>query len=313
MARTVDRRTALKVAGGSLAGVSTGFSGCLSVIGGGSGGKTFVVSSKNFTEQFVLSNISMELLKSAGHEVEDKTGLGGSPANFKALKNDESDLYWEYTGTAWANVLNREKFVTDPESLYNKVDSAYNKQHDIDWLKYAPFNNTYVLVGNPEWTKQNGIDTLEDLAKYVNEGNTDFKVAMNQEMKQRDDAWGGLPKAYGFNSKKQDIGVVQMKISLVYEAVSQGKAELGFGFATNPKIDKHDLPVVEDTKPFFNIYNPAPNIPTEALTEDVKATLNKPTKDLTTETQRKLNAKVTIEGKSAQTVAKNFLKENGYI
>jgi len=312
MAREVDRRTTLKTAGGTLAGLSTGLSGCLSLVSGGNK-KTFVVSSKNFTEQFVLSNISMELLKDAGHEVKDKTGLGGSPANFKALKNDESDLYWEYTGTAWSNVLDREKFITEPESLYEKVDSAYNEQYDIDWLNYAPFNNTYVIVGNPEWTKKHGIETLDDLAKYVNEGNTDFKVAMNQEMVERDDAWGGLPEAYGFGGKREDIGVVQMKIGLVYKAVSQGKAQLGFGFATNPKIAKYDLPVVEDTEPFFNIYNPAPNVPRDALTDDVKAILNKATKDLTTETQRELNAKVTIEGKSAQTVAKNFLKENGYI
>lgn len=311
MADGTTRRTVLKVAGGSLVGLSTGLTGCLGLISGG--GKTFVVSSKNFTEQFVLSNISIALLENAGHEVTDKTGLGGSPANFKALRNDESDLYWEYTGTAWTNVLDKDADVRDPKRLYNKVDSAYNEKYDIDWLEHAPFNNTYVIVGNPEWVEQNGLKTLEDLAKYVNEGNTDFKVAMNQEMKQRDDAWGGLPKAYGFNDKKSEIGVVQMKIGLVYKAVKQGKAQLGFGFATDPKIRQFDLPILKDTKPFFNIYNPAPNVPTDKLTADVKKTLNKPTKDLTTKTQQKLNAKVTTEGKDPSSVAENFLTKNGYI
>jgi osmoprotectant transport system substrate-binding protein len=312
MSQRVDRRTALKAAGGTLAGLSTGVSGCLSLVGGG-GGKTFVVSSKNFTEQFILSHISMELLKNAGHEVKDKTGLGGSPANFKALQNDESDLYWEYTGTAWANVLDRDKEIDDPKTLYKNVDSAYNQEYDIDWLESAPFNNTYVIVGNPQWAKENDIDTLEDLAKHVNSKNTDLKIAMNQEMVKRDDAWGGLPEAYGFGGKKDQFEVVQMKIGLIYKAVSQGKADLGFGFATNPKIQKYDLPIIEDTKPFFNIYNPAPNVPTDELTDDVKETLNKPSGDLTTETQQKLNAKVTVEGKSAKKVAQNFLKDNGYI
>lgn len=307
------RRSALKATGATIAGLSTGLSGCLSLVEGGGDGQTFVVSSKNFTEQFVLSNVSMALLEDAGHDVEDKTGLGGSPANFKAVKNGESDLYWEYTGTAWANVLDRETDMSDPQQLYEKVDEAYNDQYDIDWLQYAPFNNTYVIVGNPEWTETNGIETLEGLADYVNEGNTDFNVAMNQEMTKRDDAWGGLPDAYGFGDKREDVGVVEMKIGLVYKAVSQGKAKLGFGFATNPKIKKYDLPVVEDTKPFFNIYNPAPNVNKESLDADVKETLNTATKDLTTETQRKLNAKVTIDGKDARTVAEDFLKEKGYI
>lgn len=305
------RRTTLKAAGGSLVGLSTGLSGCLGLISGG--GKTFVVSSKNFTEQFILSNISIVLLESADHEVSDKTGLGGSPANFKALRSNESDLYWEYTGTAWTNVLDKEADIGDPKRLYKKVDTAYNEKYDIDWLEYAPFNNTYVIVGNPEWVKRNDLKTLTDLATHINEGNTDFKIAMNQEMKQRDDAWGGLPKVYGFDDKKSKIGVVQMKIGLVYEAVKQGKAQLGFGFATNPKIRQFDLPVLEDTKPFFNIYNPAPNVPTDKLTADVKKTLNKSTKDLTTKTQQKLNAKVTIEGKNPKSVAENFLTKNGYI
>ncbi|WP_264556423.1 ABC transporter substrate-binding protein [Halocatena marina] len=310
MADGTTRRTALKMAGGSLVGLSTAFSGCLGLI---NGGKTFVVSSKNFTEQFVLSNISMALLEHAGHEVTDKTGLGGSPANFKALRNDESDLYWEYTGTAWANVLDKDTDISNPKKLYNKVDSAYNETYNIDWLEYTPFNNTYVIVGNPAWVEQNGLQTLEDLAKFVNEGNTNFKVAMNQEMNQRDDAWGGLPNAYGFGNKKSKIDVVQMKIGLVYKAVKQGKAQLGFGFATNPKIRQFGLPILKDTKPFFNIYNPAPNVPTDKLTTDIKETLNEPTKDLTTETQQKLNAKVTIEGKDPKSVAEDFLKNNGYI
>ncbi|WP_323674535.1 glycine betaine ABC transporter substrate-binding protein [Halorubellus sp. PRR65] len=314
MSDGIDRRTALKqVAAGSAATLGTGVSGCLSLLNGGGGGQTFVVSSKNFTEQFVLSNISMVLLEEAGHEVTDKTGLGGSPANFEALKNDESELYWEYTGTAWANVLDRETDVDDPETLYENVDSAYNEEYDIDWLERAPFNNTYVMVGNPEWVEENGLDTLEDLAKHVNAGNTDFDVAMNQEMVKRDDAWGGLPDAYGFGEKKQDIGVVEMKIGLVYEAVKEGKAQLGFGFATNPKIKQFDLPVVEDTEPFFNIYNPAPNVPNDVLTDDLKETLNAATSELTTDTQRSLNAKVTVDGKDPKTVAETFLKDSGYI
>jgi glycine betaine/choline ABC-type transport system substrate-binding protein len=51
----------------------------------------------------------------------------------------------------------------------------------------------------------------------------------------------------------------------------------------------------------------------DSLDADVKETLNTATKDLTTETQRKLNAKVTIDGKDARTVAEDFLKEKGHI
>lgn len=311
MTDNLTRRSLLKGAGAAAAGTVTGTAGCLSLIGGS--GKSLTVSSKNFTEQFILSHISAEILKSEGHDVTDKTGLGGSPANFKALKNANSGLYWEYTGTAWSSILGKDKTISDPEKLYQKVDSAYNEQYNIDWLKRAPFNNTYVIVANPTWAKENGIDTLEDLAKYVQSGNTDFSVAMNPEIEKREDAWAGLPDTYGFTKNAKDIETVKMKLGLAYKAVKNGETELGFGFNTNPKIKKFGLEVLEDPKNHFIIYNPAPNVRKDVLDDSMKKALNKPTPKLDTETMRSLNAKVSIDGQDPKQVAKSFLKDNGYI
>lgn len=311
MTDNLTRRSLLKGAGAAAAGTVTGTAGCLSLIGGS--GKSLTVSSKNFTEQFILSHISAEILKSKDHEVTDKTGLGGSPANFKALKNANSGLYWEYTGTAWSSILGKDKTISDPEKLYQKVDSAYNEQYNIDWLKRAPFNNTYVIVANPTWAKENGIDTIDDLAKYVRSGNTDFSVAMNPEIEKREDAWAGLPDTYGFTKNAKDIETVKMKLGLAYKAVKNGDTELGFGFNTNPKIKKFGLEVLEDPKNHFIIYNPAPNVRKDVLDDSMKKALNKPTPKLDTETMRSLNAKVSIDGQDPKQVAKSFLKDNGYI
>jgi osmoprotectant transport system substrate-binding protein len=255
----------------------------------------------------------MQILKGEGHEVTGKTGLGGSPANFKAVKNADSSLYWEYTGTAWSSILSKDSTISDPEKLYRKVDNAYNEQYNIDWLERAPFNNTYVIVANPSWAKENGINTLEDLAKHVTSGNTDFSVAMNPEIEKREDAWAGLPDTYGFVKNAKDIETVKMKLGLAYKAVKNGETELGFGFNTNPKIKKFGLEVLEDPQNHFIVYNPAPNVRKEVLNDSLKKTLNKPTPKLDTETMRSLNAKVSIEGKDPKQVAKNFLKENGFI
>ena len=311
MSSDLTRRSLLKGAGAAAAGTAAGSAGCLSLVGGS--GKSLTVSSKNFTEQFILSHISAELLAEAGHDVTDKTGLGGSPANFKALKNGESSLYWEYTGTAWSSVLGNDEVISDPEKLYEKVDSAYNEQYDIDWLQRAPFNNTYVVVANPAWADERGIDTLGDLAEYVGSGNTDFSIAMNPEIEEREDAWAGLPDTYGFADSADEIETVNMKLGLAYKAVKNGDADLGFGFNTNPKIKKFDLEVLEDPKNHFIIYNPAPNVRTEVLTDSLKQTLNEPTSELDTETMRSLNAAVSIEGKDAKQVAKTFLQDNGFI
>ena len=312
MPGNLSRRSLLKGAGAAAAGTATGTAGCLSLVGSGSG-KSLTVSSKNFTEQFVLSQISIQMLKSAGHQVESKTGLGGSPANFKAVKNGDSTLYWEYTGTAWSSILGKKSVISDPEKLYEKVDSAYNQQYNIDWLERAPFNNTYVVMANPSWAKEHDIKDLNDLAKYVKSGNTDFSVAMNPEIKRREDAWAGLPDTYNFAQKANGIETVSMKLGLAYKAVKSGETELGFGFNTNPKIKKFGLEVLEDPKNHFIIYNPAPNVRKKPLDDSMKKTLNKPTSKLDTETMRSLNAKVSIDGKDPKQVARSFLKEHGFI
>lgn len=303
------RRSVLK--GAAAAGATAGASGCLSLISGDKGSLT--VSSKNFTEQFILSHISAEILKSEGYDIEDKTGLGGSPANFKALQNGESTLYWEYTGTAWSSILGKEETIDDPDTLYEKVDSAYNDQHGIDWLQKAPFNNTYVIVANPSWAEDNGIKSLNDLAEHVGSGNTDFSVAMNPEIEQREDAWAGLPDTYGFAEQAGDIETENMKLGLAYKAIQNGQTELGFGFNTNPKIKKFGLQTLEDPKNHFIIYNPAPNVNKDELSDSMKETLNEPTPELDTETMRLLNAKVSIDGEEPKRVAETFLKDNGFI
>lgn len=302
----------LKGAGTAAVGVSASTAGCLNLITGGNG-KQLTVSSKNFTEQFILSNISIELLKNANVKVSTKTGLGGSPANFKALQNGDSDLYWEYTGTAWSNVLDKDKRVSSSQKLYQQVDEAYNRQYGIDWLKPAPFNNTYVIIANPEWAERTGVKSISDLAKYIKQGNTDIKIAMNPEIEQREDAWAGIPDTYGFVEAAKELETVKMKLGLAYKAVKDGQTQLGFGFATNPKIEKFGLPVIEDDENHFIIYNPAPNVRKEVLDDSMREILNQATSKLTTETMRTLNRRVSIDGEEPNAVAKSFLKENGFI
>src|SRR5262245_7184219 len=55
------------------------------------------VGSKEFTEQLLLGKMLVLLLKDAGYTVEDKTGIGGSPAVRAALESGDIDVYPEYT------------------------------------------------------------------------------------------------------------------------------------------------------------------------------------------------------------------------
>lgn len=299
---------------GSAAGLAS-LAGCTSFIGGGGG--SVKVSSKQFTEQKILGYMAYESLKAnTDVTVKDEVGLGGTTTNFKAVKSDQVDLYWEYTGTAWATLPPKhDKVITDPQKIYNKVDEEFNKKHDLDFLQRAPFNNTYVLTANKNWVEKTGVKTISDFAKYVNSGNTDFTVVMNAEFQQRADGWPGLAKHYGFADVRKKLTIKNMSSGLTYQAVGQGDAKVGMGFNTNPKIIKFDLTVLKDDEKFFPVYNPAPlvNKGTLDTSPSIKEPLNAIGPKLSTDKIRSLNKQVSIGDADAQKVAREFLKNSGLI
>ena len=313
------RRGVLRKAGAaaSIAGL-TSTAGCAAILGGGSSkAGTVTVSSKSFTEQKILGYLTIESLKAnTDVNVKDKVGLGGSVTNFEALKNKETDLYWEYTGTAWATLPPKhDKVITEPDKIYNKVEKEFEDEYGITLLQPAPFNNTYVLLTRTKWSEEKGISSISDFAKWVKDGNTNKTVVMNAEFEQRDDGWPGVTQHYNFADAAKKLNIKNVGSSLTYKVVGNGQAILGSGFNTNPKILKFNLTSLKDDKGFFPVYNPAPMVRQKVLDENpgIKKPLNKVANSLSTDTIRSLNRKVSIEQKDAQKVAKNYLKSEGII
>ncbi|MFP3340237.1 glycine betaine ABC transporter substrate-binding protein, partial [Micrococcus sp. SIMBA_131] len=57
------------------------------------------IGGKNFTEQYLLSEMTAFLLKEEGFDVKQMNNLGSTVVR-KALENSQVDMMWEYTGTA---------------------------------------------------------------------------------------------------------------------------------------------------------------------------------------------------------------------
>lgn len=309
MRERLTRRDAIK-------GIAT--TGAISTLAGCTGGKSSVkVGSKKFTEQELLGYMAFESLNAnTDLTAKDEISLGGSTTNFKALKEGQIDVYWEYTGTSWATLPpSNDEVISDPEELYNELDENWDDEHGLEYLKRAPFNNTYVLTANPEWVEKTGVNSITDFTNYVNDGNTDVTVVMNAEFQSRSDGWPGLAEHYGFADKRTELNVKNIGSGLTYQVVGEGEAAVGMGFNTNPKILKFGLEVLEDDEKFFPVYNPAPLANQEALDSHsgMKSALNAIGSELSTDKIRDLNRQVSIEGKDAQTVAKQFLKDAGVI
>ncbi|RLC62419.1 MAG: glycine/betaine ABC transporter substrate-binding protein [Chloroflexi bacterium] len=282
--------------------------------------KEITVSSKNFTEQYLLGWMTVLALQDAGFTVNNKVDLGGTSVNREALESGEVDLYWEYTGTAWMVHLGHEEAITDPQECYDKV-KAEDAANGLVWLEMAPFNDTYTLMMTKEAGAQYGVQKLSDLPAYL-EQNPDAILCSDEEWTVRPDGYPALQEKYGFAFKEENVRT--MEIGVTYKALRDGECDLAMGFATDGRIAAWGLFNLEDDKQFFPVYNPAPVVRKDVLDKypEIADILSPIAKALDTDTMTYLNSLVDVgedqeldtgDEQDPKDVACNFLLENNLI
>lgn len=270
-------------------------------------GATFTVGSKEFTEQLILGQITIQVLEAAGATVNDETGLVGSTVVREALTDEEIDMYWEYTGTGWITHLGNTTPVAGTEEQFIAVRDA-DEANGIVWLEPAPLNNTYAIAVASETADSMGITTLSDLAANA-EGAT---LCAASEFLGRDDGLPGLEAAYGFEFS--DVATVEL--GLIPDQIDSGETCVyGEVFATDSRIAALDLLVLEDDQAFFPVYEPSLNVRQDVFDANPGlADLFAPVAAaLDTVTMQGLNSRVDQGGENEADVAADFLQENGLI
>jgi osmoprotectant transport system substrate-binding protein len=295
--------------------------GCGGAGGGGASGEVdlsgaeFTVGSKEFTEQLILGQITLQVLENAGATVNDQIGLAGTVAARKALESGEIDMYWEYTGTNWIIYLGHTKPIPDPQKQFEAAAKEELKKNDIKLLSPpSPANNTYTMAVRSEVYDKLGVKKLSDFKQLVEENPEEATVCVGTEFSTRDDGLPGMEEAYDFEFPNENI--VKIDEGLIYQQVDKGK-QCNFGevFQTDGRIAALDLKLIEDDENFFPIYNPALNVSKEVIEKNPQiAKLFAPISEkLTTDELQKLNAKVDVQGQLEDQVAEEWLSENGFI
>ena len=264
--------------------------------------KTIVVASKPTSEQFILGEIiAQDIEANTDIKVDRKFGIGGGTTNIQpAMLSGDLDIYVEYTGTAWLNVLKKDL----PENHlinFEELSELYEKQFKLKWLGLLGFNNTYGLAISNENAQKKNITNYSQLALQ----SENFTFGAEFDFFERSDAFPGLKKVYPFSFKKLE----EMDINLRYQAFEQGKINAVDVFTTDAQIKKLDLKVLQDDKNYFPSYEAGIVIRQEILEKypELEPLLNQLQKKISTEKMQQLNYEVEIEKKSPAEVAKNFL------
>lgn len=294
-----------------------------------------VVGSKDFTEQFIVAHMYMSVLKNAGLDVEDSLNLGGTQVAHQALVNGDISLYPEYTGTALTEVLGLsiEDIGSDSgtpaatpvdvaspaatpvtgdmsQMVFDRVKSEYETQFGLTWLERSPANNTQALAVKREFSEENGIVTISDLAAVADQ----YVISAPADFPEREDGLLGLQRVYG--NGLESIEVLPVAPGLKYQALLDDQAEVVLAFGTDGQISGNDLVLLEDDLGLWPPYNLAPVVHMDVLdaNPEIADLLNGVTTLLTDEVLSGLNWRVDGDEKAEpEDVANDWLNENGLL
>ena len=268
-----------------------------------------VVGGKNFTEQQLIAEITTQLLKSKGFEVDKRAGLGTAPLR-QALEAGQIDLYWEYTGTSLIT-FNKIEEKMDAEQTYAKVKEL-DGEKGLVWLNPSKVNSTYAIAMRAADAKERGIATISDLAAKINGGEA-LTFGSNAEFYARPDGLKPLEKLYGFEYGRANVK--RMDTGLVYQALKDGQVDSGQVFATDGRIPAFDFVVLKDDKGYFPSYAMTPVVRKDILDANPQLAdlLNDLSGRLDDAAMMALNSQVDVIKKSVEGVASDFLEAQGMI
>lgn len=278
-------------------------------------GLDITVGSKNFTEQYVLSEILIQALEANGAAVTDATDTGDTPTTRAALTGGDIDAYWEYNSTGWVNHLGETAApVGDGEEL-TKAVRELDATNGIEWLGRSTFNNTYGFAMSPDLAEQNQATRysvekfdLDAMADYLDH-NDDTIVCIESDFQTRPDGLPLFEDATGYSIPDTQLLVLEDP-SAVYEADAAGRCDLSEVFTTDGEVDALDLELVVDPGVFY-VYNASLNVASdvyEQASDDLDTLVERILRPMSQRRITELNRRVS-EGTPVADVAEEYLRQ----
>lgn len=261
--------------------------------------KRITVGSKGFTENLILSELYALALEDEGFQVKREFEISNAVIH-TSIVNGEIDIYPEYTGTALLTILG-EPLLTDPRQVYEKVKGRYKEEFKLDILDLCQANDGNGLVIRTEAAEAYGIKTISDLQANAE----NIRFGSTSDFPEREDGMPALVAVYGdFNFKSQN----SFDNALKYQIMSSDEVDCVPAYTTDAQLSLDEFMLLEDDKQVWPPYNVIPVVREEILEKYPEAAeaVNKVSASLDTHTLSELNAKVDLDKREYDEVAKEY-------
>ena len=278
-------------------------------------GVEVVVAGKSFTEQLILAKMLALSLEVAGADVVDNSGIPSSVSARSSLVQGDSDVQFEYTGTAWLTYLDQTETIPDSQEQYEAVRDL-DAENGLTWLPPSPMENAYAFAMGPETAQRLGITRTSQIAEVPVEERT---FCLEPEFRSRSDGFEPLLEAYDLpldspeGVPRDQIGIYDLGV--VYSETARGTCSFGEVFTTDGRIASLDLTVLEDDRNFFPAYNAALVFNTETLEAhpEIADVLQPVSQALSNDVLIELNRRVDVDGEDPALVARDWLASAGFL
>ncbi|MGX7172864.1 ABC transporter permease/substrate-binding protein [Enterococcus ratti] len=270
------------------------------------------IAGKLGSEPEILIQMYKELIENdTNNKVKLKPNFGKTSFLFSALKNQQIDLYPEFTGTVLESLVKvpdslKDKKLSKKET-YKQANLLLNEQYNMNFLPPMAYQNTYTLAVKKTFAKEHDLKTISDLAKVQEQ----IKAGFTLEFIDREDGYKGIQKRYHL----QFSSVKSMEPSLRYQAINHEEVMIVDAYSTDSELRQYELVTLKDDRELFPDYQGAPLMTTNFAKKhpEVVKSLAKLSGKITEKQMIEMNYLVNVKKQSPAKVAHTFLIKEGLL
>ncbi len=264
-------------------------------------GGAVVVGSQAYYSNEIIAEIYAQVMEAAGLTVERQFQIGQRDVYLQAMEAGEVHVLPEYTGNL-LQFYDAETEARSPEDVAAALPEALPE--DFAVLEYAAAQDADSYNVTTEFSEENGITSLADLADYDGE----ITIGGNAELESRPYGPDGLREFYDVEVSFLAIG--DSGGPLTKDAIRDGTITMGDIYTADPDLASGDFVTLEDPESMILAQNVVPLVAAD-LVEDLAPVLDPISELLTTEVLIALNARSVDEQLDSATIATDWLSEQG--
>ncbi|MFB7892479.1 ABC transporter substrate-binding protein [Microbacterium sp. NPDC056044] len=256
---------------------------------------TIVIGSQAYYSNEIIAEIYAQALEGAGFTVERQFNIGQRDTYMPSLEDGSIDLFPEYTG----NLLQ----FFEPDTTATTSDDVYAALKDalpdgLTVLDQSPATDQDSYNVTAAFAEENDLTSIADLA-----GIDGLVLGGAPELEERPYGPTGLKDLYGVN-----VTFSPTADTTVDELVA-GNIQVANVYSADPRIKTDDLVTLDDPKGLFLASNVVPVVNAD-IADEIADVINAVSAALTPEGLVALNVESTVDQRSPEDIAEDWLADN---